>query len=205
MDIKKGLPQDFSGLPEEAKKELVDKIGLTARENERIYHGCARSVLNAIQSHLDLDSHAISTLVKAAVPLGGGVARTGEACGALLGGLMAIGLFFDSGRMEDARNSPSYQEAVRRAMIFSDRFKAEIGALRCQDVHKVLFGRSYDLRKVEDREDFHKSDSLRCEEVVEKAARLASEVILDVQPQTETEKDRDSHGEVYEKIIGQAG
>lgn len=163
-----------------AKTELVLKIGQTASDNERIYHGCARSVLNAIQHHLNLESDAILALAKASIPIGGGVARNGESCGALLGGLMAIGLAYGSGRMEDSRTSPAYQETLEHAMRFSDRFKLEIGALRCHDVHKVLFGRHYDLRIREDREKFRKSDSRKCEEVVETAARLASEVILEM-------------------------
>jgi len=160
------------------KDELIADIEQTAFDNERVYRGCGRSVLCALQTHLGLESSAV---IKAATALGGGVGRTGEVCGALLGGLMAIGLVYASDRLDDARTSPAYQETTTRAMKLTDRFRKEFGGLRCRDVHRGLFGRHYDLRNPEDVQEFRKSDYTKCEDVVcRNAARLAAEVILEL-------------------------
>jgi len=95
-------------------------------------------VLCALQTQLGLESSAV---MKAATALGGGVGRTGEVCGGLLGGFMATGLVYASGGLDDARTSPAYQETMTPAMKLTDRFKKEFGGLRCHDVHRGLCGR----------------------------------------------------------------
>ena len=181
MDTKTGLPEKLRNLDVDEKKELIGTIGQTACDNERIYHGCARSTLNALQVHLGLEPEAVSALVKAAALIGGGVAQTGESCGALLAGLMAIGLVYETGKMEDSRTCPAHQEALSHGITFSDRFKSEFGALRCHDVQKGLFGRYYDLRNPEDSAKFRESDHTKCEDVVcRRVSQLAAEVILEL-------------------------
>jgi len=177
MSSKSALHKRLKELSVEEKEQLICEIEQSASDNERIYHGCCRSVLNALQLHLGLENNAV---FRAATALGGGVARTGEACGALLGGLMAIGLVYSSEIIEDSRTSPAYQETMKRGARLCDRFKKEFDALRCFDVQRTLFGRHYDLRNPEDVQVFRESDHTKCEDIVaRKAARLATEVILE--------------------------
>jgi len=72
-----------------SREKLLDRVAWAAYYNDRVYEGCTRSVFQALQSHLHLEDGAA---IKASTALAGGVARMGETCGALTGGIMAIGL-----------------------------------------------------------------------------------------------------------------
>ena len=177
-DLEKNPIMNFKYLNLSQKKQLLKKIGEDAYDNERIYHGCCRSVIGALQSNFHLKDGGI---IQAATSLGGGVARTGEACGALLGGLMGIGLIYASDELDDSRTSHAYQETMEKAKRFSDMFKKEFGALRCHDVQINLFGRCYDLTNPIMIQKFRESDHIKCEDIVaRKAAQLAAEVILEL-------------------------
>jgi C_GCAxxG_C_C family probable redox protein len=83
----------------------LEEIGRKALEYDK-YSGCSQSVLLALQEAFkigDLESF------KAATVLSGGVARKGETCGALLGGLMALGLVL--GR-DDIVDTQTYRNAM---------------------------------------------------------------------------------------------
>ena len=176
-----GATQSFSerlkNLSREEKSKLLKRIEESASYNERVYHGCCRSVLKALQIHLGLEN---DVAIKAATALGGGVARTGEGCGGLLGGLMAIGLAYAPDVMENARTSAAYRKTMDCGMKLSERFKKEFGSIRCHEVQEKIFGRHYDLRNAEDTKEFRKSAHKKCEDLVSGlSARFAAEVILE--------------------------
>ena len=177
MGATNGLIETLKDLGQEEKLELLKRIEESASYNESVYHGCCRSVLKALQIHFGLEN---DVAIKASTALGGGVARTGEGCGALLGGLMAIGLAYGPDAMEDTRTSAAYQKTMDCGMKLSDRFKKEFGSIRCHEVQKKLFGRHYDVRNAEDTKEFRKSAHKKCEDLVSAlSARFAAEVILD--------------------------
>jgi len=90
------------------------------------YH-CAESVLAAVAEHAGISS---SVLPRVATAFGGGVGRTqAELCGALAGGLMAIGCV--AGR--DARGA-SWDHTAELAVELRERFEARFGATRCADI-----------------------------------------------------------------------
>jgi len=80
------------------KKELLEKIEQAAHNYERDYHGCSRCVLRSLQEHLNLGD---DFTLQASTPLAVGIAFQGKTCGALLGGLLAIGLATASQDMKD--------------------------------------------------------------------------------------------------------
>ncbi|MBW1703390.1 MAG: C_GCAxxG_C_C family protein, partial [Deltaproteobacteria bacterium] len=73
----------------QSRDELLDKIEKAAHDYERDFHGCSRCVLKPLQDHLNLGDDAS---LKASTTLAAGVAMRGETCGALLGGLLAVGI-----------------------------------------------------------------------------------------------------------------
>lgn len=92
---------------------------------------CAESVLRSAGLHLGVN--ADGSLTRAASGFGGGVGRCKqELCGALAGGLMALGLAF--GREQGAE---SCEQAYDLAAEFRERFIALHGASAC---HKLLEG-----------------------------------------------------------------
>jgi C_GCAxxG_C_C family probable redox protein len=160
------------------KRELILQIEETARNNAKEYRGCSQWSLYALQKHLNLmDVHAF----RAASALAGGVAGSGEVCGALLGALMGVGLAYGRDQMESIETSAAFGEAMKRGARVCDRFRNEFGSLRCRDIQQLLFGRSWDLRNPEERNDFlSRDDTDKCSDlVIRRAAGMAAEVILE--------------------------
>ncbi len=126
----------------------VKEIGRKALEYDK-YSGCSQSVLLALQEAFgigDLESF------KAATVLSGGVARMGETCGALLGGLLALGLVV--GR-EDITDTQAYRDAMVPSIEIIKEFQLRLQETFgfseplentiCRDIQKRIYGESYDL------------------------------------------------------------
>lgn len=59
------------------------------------------------------------------------------------------------------------------------RFKEEFGTIKCSDIHKKHFGRTFNLRDERDREEFFKAyNPDGCPQVVRKGAILDAELTL---------------------------
>ena len=161
------------------KEQLVRTIEQEAHDSEVMYWGCGQAVLDALQRNLNLgDGEAF----KAASAVGGGIGGMREACGALMGAVMAIGLAYGRRKFETGKVSleqPDSVEAKLRASRFCERFKEEFGGLRCNDVRASVrepsFNGSavYSYNTVEAFEDHAK-----CGDVTGPTARLAAEIIL---------------------------
>ena len=167
----------MSRVSQMSRPELLEKIGKTAHNYERVYHGCSQCVLKALQEHLQLsDGEAF----RAASALAGGVARMGETCGALSGGIMAIGLAYGREKLEDTTRSLGYAKAMTLSIKLCERFEKEFGSVKCRDIQKSLFGRVFDLRNPRERGEFVRAGGYeKCPEVVKNAARFAAELILE--------------------------
>ena len=126
----------------------IKEIGKKALKYDK-FSGCSQSVLLALQEAFvigNLDSF------KAATVLSGGVARKGETCGAILGGLMALGLVVGRENINDT-------QAYRDAMVPSDEiitefkkqlqetfgFEDKLVNTICRDIQIRIYGNSFDL------------------------------------------------------------
>lgn len=157
-----------------SKEELLDRIEQTAHNYERDHHGCSRSALRALQEHLKLGD---ASTLKAATPLAAGVAMRGETCGALLAGLLAVGLATASEQVEDEK---AFFDSLAAGFRFCRRFEKEMGSSLCHDIQKARFGRWFDMANPEEYEEFIKAGGyIECPKVVGKASRLAAEFILE--------------------------
>ena len=161
------------------KEKLAEKIAEDASHYEMTIRGCCQCVLAAIHDNLKIGG---MELYKAASPMSAGVAGNGEVCGALVAGVLSIGLVYGRDNKEEITTySKSYQDARDRAGRLTDKFRAEFGSLRCNDILAKLHGRSFNLRDPEDRKalsvpDIHdKCAYITCK----KAARMAVEVLLE--------------------------
>lgn len=156
----------------------MKKIGDLAHYYELAYHGCSQCVLKALQDSLAIGDNLT---FKAASAFAGGVARMGEICGALTGGLMAISLVYGRGKLEETATSEAYLRAINLSTKLFEKFEKEFGSARCVDVQKKILGRSFDLKKEEDRQAFDEAGGYKsegCPQVVRKGAMLAAEIIL---------------------------
>lgn len=164
------------------REEFLDKVEETASKCEREIHGCGRCALAALMQCFELGDKASADLIlKAILPLSGGIAQTRNTCGALLGGLMAIGMVFFPGRLEDAT-----MDDIRAAMTlgrqYYRRFEKEIGNVRCFDIREVGLGRCFDTADPDEYDKFVQAGAYDlCSRVCGKAARLAAEFIMEIQ------------------------
>jgi len=91
-------------------------------------YNCAQSVLIACGQEFGLPKE---TAVKVAGAFGGGIARTGNTCGAVTGALMAIGLKRSAANRADAE---AKKAVYTLANDFMARFKARNESIVCRDL-----------------------------------------------------------------------
>jgi len=163
-----------------SKAKILDRVAKAAYDNNRAYEGCARCVLHALQTHMQVidDDEAFTAAFKSSTALSAGVARKGETCGALIGALMAVGLETGTTRLDDF---DGYVETMGAASSIFDRFKERYGTVKCTEIQMRLFGRSIDFFKDEDAEWWYRNEGLdKCPGVCAVAARLAAEELFKI-------------------------
>ena len=169
------------------RENLLKTIEQAAHDYEAKYGGCAQCVLFALQENLGLQDTGV---FKAASAFAGGMANFGETCGAISGGLMAVGLAYGREKFGDIKQIEGWEiglgippviESLIRGGRFIDRFREKFGTIRCREIRHVVRGRPVeeDFRhptratKEETKKDHH-----LCGKVTGPAARFAAEIIL---------------------------
>ncbi|MDR1874507.1 MAG: C-GCAxxG-C-C family protein [Synergistaceae bacterium] len=136
-----------------ALKETIERAAELAWKYEREYGGCAQVVLAAIRETI---GHVGDDVFQAATGLAGGLGRTGHACGALVGGVMALSCFrgrpYDDFPDSAGRRPPCLAMSKKLVEAFQDAY----GSADCHGIHRKLLGRSYDLSDPGDFEQFIK-------------------------------------------------
>ena len=113
---------------------------------------CAQAVLRFVLLVTGEDPD----LIALAKQLGGGIAGTGETCGAVTGAALALGLH--DYLAAEAAGPAASRKALQE---YTDRFATEFGALRCRDLT------GFDLRTPEGHDAFVKAGaSTRCRDFV---------------------------------------
>jgi len=158
----------------ESRAELLDKIEKEAHDYEREFHGCSRCVLKPLQDNLDLGDEAS---LKASTPLAAGVAMRGETCGALLGGLLAVGMATAS---EDLSDVDALTHSLAAGFRLARNVEKEFGTTNCTKIQTDKLGRFYSLADPEQYRAFIEAGGYReCPKVVGRIARMTAEFILE--------------------------
>jgi C_GCAxxG_C_C family probable redox protein len=162
-----------------SKAKIIDRVAKAAYDNNRAYEGCARCVLHALQTHMNItDEKAFTAACKSSTALSAGVARKGETCGALIGALMVIGL--ETGT-ESLHDFEGYITTMRSASRVFENFRWRYGTVKCFEIQEQLFGRKIDFFKDEDAEWWYKNEGLdKCPGVCAVAARLVAEELFKI-------------------------
>ena len=158
-------------------KHAIEKAADLAYQYEMKYFGCSQTVLYALMETFGVGSQNI---LRAATTFSGGVARRGNVCGSLSGGLIMIGLL--TGR-DDLEMLDQYQRGMNFADRLCKKFEEVYGSVVCKDIQKIKFGRSFNLLKAEEREALHeamKSNPDGCQAVVRDAARWTAEIVTEI-------------------------
>ena len=159
---------------------LLDKVEADGEALHKEVGVCARSTLMAVGRNLDLGSDAeLDGALKTAIPLSGGIASTRNECGALIGGVMAIGMALVDYDPK-TKNPEGRKPAMSNAKKFFRWFEKEVGHASCYDIRDANLGRFYDQADpVENQKYIEAGGNELCAGIVAKAARKAAEMILE--------------------------
>ena len=106
-----------------------------------------------------------------------GVAMRGETCGALLGGLLAVGIATAS---EDFQDVNALTNSLASGFRLARIVEKEFGTTNCTKIQTDKLGRFYSLADPEQYKAFIEAGGYReCPKVVGKIARMTAEFILD--------------------------
>ncbi len=165
-----------------SKQERIARASAKAGDYEEMSVNCAQGTLAALQEEFGLEGG--KELLKAATFFPGVMSRK-ETCGAILGGLMAMGLAYGRDKLFDASwSTPQaneemfrYRDKVHR---YCEAFKAEFGSTMCGVIRPLIMGRDYDTSIPEERAQFlADGGKKKCRIPPEVAARIAAEIFLE--------------------------
>ena len=108
-----------------------------------------------------------------------GFGSTGRICGAVSGGLVALGLYFGSEDMTDYEKLGATMDAARE---FLPRFEAVLSSVQCSEIQEdVIFGRFMDPRASQENMQAFLAAKGRekCSLPTGIGARLAAEIIIE--------------------------
>ncbi len=128
---------------------------------------CSQTTLLAVQEEL---GQVDKLMIKACAPMAGG-SRVGSLCGALLGGLLAIGIKHGVD-YEDLADHDKLVESFNYSREFYKKFEEIAGSRYCPEII------GYDLDIPEEREKWVETGGpKKCAEICGKAAREALKLI----------------------------
>jgi C_GCAxxG_C_C family probable redox protein len=139
-----------------------------ARSNFNSGYNCAESVLLVVTKRAGPPvERSQSYIPRIATGFGGGIARNGDVCGALIGGAMAISL--TTGRNNPDQDREPCYTAVDR---FYSEFMKRFGSCRCRDLTGL------DLKNPEQRQIYQtRVHGRQCNPIVARAARKACDIL----------------------------
>jgi C_GCAxxG_C_C family probable redox protein len=131
-------------------------------------YNCAQSVLYAYGPGLGL---AGEISLKVATGLGAGMGRRGDVCGAVTGGILALGLKYGRGGQQDRSAT---EETYQKTLELMARFEKRHGSCLC----RVLL-EGCDLRKAEGQRYFKEHDLLHktCVGCVQSVVESLAEIV----------------------------
>lgn len=151
----------------------LDALEKKAGDYEELFASCSQGTLLALQEHFNLGN---AEVLKAATAMPG-IALRGDTCGAVIAGIMALGLAFGREKADDLAAVSRTTAAARK---LCKRFEAEFGSCNCRDVQHQIFGRSFNLTDPKEGMEFVKANAIKkCRLPAEKAARITGELILE--------------------------
>ena len=103
---------------------MINSIQAAQNLHERGFN-CSQAIFAAFAPQYSISDELA---MKLASPFGGGMARQGEVCGALVGALMVLGLQY--GNFAPEGKDQTYQIA----QSFIDQFRESHGAIRCREL-----------------------------------------------------------------------
>ncbi|MCP4718145.1 MAG: C_GCAxxG_C_C family protein [Desulfobacteraceae bacterium] len=114
------------------KMSFIDDIYNQIFETEIKYHGCSQVI---VQSFLDVFEENNPLVSMASSPFAAGMALTGNNCGALIGGLMTLGMVY--GRREIKDGMDGILLGIRPMRKLVKHFESHNKHLNCRDITQI--------------------------------------------------------------------
>lgn len=127
-------------------------------------YACSQAVLAAFSEEYGLDN---DLALRVAAGLGGGMGRLAEACGALTGAFLVIGLHYGGG---PARKEKTYRKVRQAAEMFRARNK---GCINCRDLLGCDVGTPEGVREAKEKKLF----KTVCRQFVRDAVEILEEIL----------------------------
>jgi C_GCAxxG_C_C family probable redox protein len=128
---------------------------------------CSQAVLAAYAEDLGL---ARETALRISQPFGGGIAKSGDWCGAATGAFLVIGLKYGRVRADDEAAKDRTYALVRE---FVRRFKAKHGTARCNDLLDCDIGSPEGQKTIAERR-LHETC---CEPLIRDAVAILGDIL----------------------------
>jgi C_GCAxxG_C_C family probable redox protein len=173
------------------RQEFLKRVYETAFNYEKENRGCAQSVLATLQDAFDAHNDEV---FRAASALSGGCGlTTNGTCGALSGGVVAMGQMFGRERRNFKDPDKTRMIAYRMGKQLVERFEKEYGSAICREIQRSYLGREYDLWDGADYVHFDRVafQQNKCPHLVGTAAVWAAEIILDELERQRSEEKRE--------------
>ena len=129
-------------------------------------YNCSQSTFAPFAKYYGMD---LDLAFKIAAPFGGGFGHMGEACGAVSGALMALGLAKGNAVVDREKKHACYHLAAE----FQEKFKAEHGSVLCPKLLGLDIGDPDQLQEARDRNLFAEV----CPNYIETAVRLMVDIL----------------------------
>lgn len=140
------------------KTDLAEQAYQIAFDLDAKYGCCPQCVLSAVKQTV---GYVTDETIKASHGLSGGGALTGEGyCGALVGGLMALGA--KKGRAADKLDKGRGMTNFNASVKLVERFRAEFGGTSCKGLQERFSGKTWDLWDPEEYDAFCDSRGSQC-------------------------------------------
>jgi hypothetical protein len=159
-----------------AREKEASALGF---EFERTFKGCGQCTFAAVQQALGREE---DRTFQALSVFAAGFGLSGDAvCGALVGGGACFGLARGRRRSHfDGDREPKYS-SFAMAQQLRERYLWKYGSLLCRGAQERIFGRSFDLLKPQDREQFERAGAHvdKCPQVVGDVARWSVQIMAE--------------------------
>jgi C_GCAxxG_C_C family probable redox protein len=173
-------------LSQEEKQEILDRVERRAAAYDYEFSGCGQMVLLALQQEFKLAKGM--TVFKALTFGGRATSGIGQVCGALIGGVLALGLASGRESLEDTiwpepenKGDTGFPRSVETVRRFYKRYLEEFGSYQCAVIQAKLLGKSYDPENREESMKFeHEGGREACSKCAGRSARLAAETLLEM-------------------------
>jgi C_GCAxxG_C_C family probable redox protein len=153
------------------REEILKRVQLRGEEYEFMSRSCAKGAALAVTEEFGLGNMEI---IKALSPFPG-LSLTGRICGAVSGGLVALGLYFGSDDMLDYQANRTAMAAARKLL---ERFEEKLGSLQCEDIQALVL--DHYTNPWADSTAFKEAKGYeKCSLVAGIGARLAAEIIIE--------------------------